>query len=973
MNKNLAEVEKLAVVEITLIDDLDATLGTGTIISRSGVVLTCFHVIGDRKTGTIRNNIVQITHHEIGYSATAKVLEIHASPEEDVVFLQCELPFPDGLAILPISEAGSDREFSSYGYRKASFFKGLHAKGTIRGYTWRRHKKGHSEKLLQLYSNEVDSGMSGAPIIDIKTRTIVGIVSLYWLSETHADSNLAFGIPIESAILLWPDVRKEIGESDINPQNSPIVFFYDRSPYISYLDHLLTEGIEESNGLSVYGFAGVGKSALLRKIPELAQLHDIPVIGKLKGYHVLGSSESLAGFIGRISDISVDVSASKSEYELLDLFALTCTSKGLLVIDNIRSSDTKFKNDVGWLIEALRSNDKCILIVFGSRERFQVSTYIGHHIQLLPLSLLAVRQMIEEHWSGLIQDTDDVFEFTGGNPQLIKYLCSNPQVLANLRKKYMVEFDILHEVRLSLLSEPQLLLASEKLAALSRYTEMIRDTFAESLISNWYNIRDELVNRSILTPIGPDQYEFHDLLSSYLYQRIEQVALLHAEISKSYIQRYDGQEWLALVQHTTDSKDSSLVTQTHQLVEEKIKFFGYAQEIRSCIQQWLQMIGEDQPRTKARLTEDLGFLNYNFVHNYEAALNYFQESRRINIDLGDEKHSAWAEYGIGGILRLQGKHEEALKILREAEGQFRKIDEKRGESWALRELAHVYAALGDITSASSIGMQSKEIAESIGDELGATHSLRFLGSLQLNFGDVMAARGILLQSLEQSQKLHERIGEAYALEGLSMASQFTGDYKQAEEYSRESRKILEIISIRGGAINATLGIARSIRLQGRYKDAFKEYHFALEESLRLGRKDMLIKAGLGLAETIRAAKHYKSAINLYEEYGAKAKKQNFIIETARAMFGEAEISRMEGKPSIEKYNAALNIYEDTGRWPGSISCLAGRRLANISLGKVAEAEADKNQALKLLNAKNITGFNWLFDLQDIAFQVPSLL
>ena len=51
--------------------------------------------------------------------------------------------------------------------------------------------------------------MSGAPVLDLETNKVVGIVSEHWVTSWNIDTRLNFAIPIESVNTAYPELKEK--------------------------------------------------------------------------------------------------------------------------------------------------------------------------------------------------------------------------------------------------------------------------------------------------------------------------------------------------------------------------------------------------------------------------------------------------------------------------------------------------------------------------------------------------------------------------------------------------------------------------------------------------------------------------------------------------------------------------------------------------------------------------------------------
>lgn len=196
-----------------VIDSKGTVRGTGFAISPN-LVVTCAHIVKNcnAKIGEFLNLFFYPERVEL----KAELLRI--GWEEDVAFLRLDSSLPNS-AIHMGERLGSfgskseiGRHFLAFGYPKIeSDVKGFFAQGLIIG----KIQNGHGAFQLQLESQEITFGVSGAPVMDDESGLIVGMVQKTQIPDaTEKFRDLAYALPTEDLCNLSPDklIINEVAE-----------------------------------------------------------------------------------------------------------------------------------------------------------------------------------------------------------------------------------------------------------------------------------------------------------------------------------------------------------------------------------------------------------------------------------------------------------------------------------------------------------------------------------------------------------------------------------------------------------------------------------------------------------------------------------------------------------------------------------------------------------------------------------------
>ena len=186
-------------------------LGSCFLVS-SDIVVTCYHVL---ELNDKINKEYDIVWPRLSLRLTAAVIQDAISSDDDVAFLSLAVSIPPDTPILPLGIRYTyNGDFSSFGYRKIDNYNGLYTNGTIRS----EIETADGRKLLQLYSDEIEQGMSGAPVFESSYGFIVGMISEFWSTNKSTDSSLAFAVPINRLIEVRPEIAQIIPEMNAVPK-----------------------------------------------------------------------------------------------------------------------------------------------------------------------------------------------------------------------------------------------------------------------------------------------------------------------------------------------------------------------------------------------------------------------------------------------------------------------------------------------------------------------------------------------------------------------------------------------------------------------------------------------------------------------------------------------------------------------------------------------------------------------------------
>ncbi len=185
---------------VAILNNSGNIAGTG-FLAGEDLVITCAHVVAS--ADAYEGDTVKIRWEIDSSISMGLVLPENwtNSQEFDIAILRIDKK-PAGANPLPLgsSTQSASNSFLSFGYAKTAGVQGLMSKGEILGIV-----QDQGRGLIQLDSNSLDRGMSGAPIIDTNLNTVIGMVAK-GNTEQGRFSDTSFAIPSEIIVKICPEL-----------------------------------------------------------------------------------------------------------------------------------------------------------------------------------------------------------------------------------------------------------------------------------------------------------------------------------------------------------------------------------------------------------------------------------------------------------------------------------------------------------------------------------------------------------------------------------------------------------------------------------------------------------------------------------------------------------------------------------------------------------------------------------------------
>ena len=275
------------------------TVGTGFLVSRGGEIVTCAHVVRDAdvEPRVVHGKKVGVYFPKASSSKayTATVHRCLSDFDDDAVVLVLEGEPPEEIepAILGRPEPDDQRGFQSFGFRRLGNYQAGRACGLIMGDTEPPDEGQFRSDPLMLQSQHINSGMSGAPVLETRRDLIVGVITDTYVPDADLkDRDTGFGVSAavlglsELGLVLQDEPHElepvEEPPTNVVPAASPIASsvgiggnapedigddFVARDELLEALTQRWRNRVPGVVGL--IGFGGEGKTSLARRCLSL--------------------------------------------------------------------------------------------------------------------------------------------------------------------------------------------------------------------------------------------------------------------------------------------------------------------------------------------------------------------------------------------------------------------------------------------------------------------------------------------------------------------------------------------------------------------------------------------------------------------------------------------------------------------------------------------------------------------------------
>ncbi|HXV43716.1 MAG TPA: tetratricopeptide repeat protein, partial [Anaerolineae bacterium] len=197
-------------------------------------------------------------------------------------------------------------------------------------------------------------------------------------------------------------------------------------------------------------------------------------------------------------------------------------------------------------------------------------------------------------------------------------------------------------------------------------------------------------------------------------------------------------------------------------------------------------------RREGRLTELVGHIYTDTLHDPQRAAIYFDQALAICRETGNRLEEAWTLWGMGGLALFVNDYPRALKLYNEA----KEISESMGATlqvgWDLYDMGNTWYNLGNYDEARTCYEQAQVIFNTSHHLRGKIYALVSLGLVFIATGQLDAALTYLEQAIHQAEERKDKTLLFRSLEALAAYQQILAGEDNFTYAIRLSNRVIKL-------------------------------------------------------------------------------------------------------------------------------------------------------------------------------------
>lgn len=219
----------------------------------------------------------------------------------------------------------------------------------------------------------------------------------------------------------------------------------------------------------------------------------------------------------------------------------------------------------------------------------------------------------------------------------------------------------------------------------------------------------------------------------------------------------------------------------------------------------------------------------------DKALLCFEDTLRINKEIGNRQGEAASLNSIGKLNSIRGQLDEALKCMEQALKINLEIGNRKGEAVNLDFIGRLKSIQGKIDEALNYMEKALKINQEIGNRQGEAVNFGGIGRLKRNQGKLDEALNYMEQALKIHQEIGNPSGEAFDLESIGRLKRDQGiKSDEALKFFEKALQINQALGYRHGVASNLDAIGRVMLSQQNFSKALSCFEDALKIHQEIG-------------------------------------------------------------------------------------------------------------------------------------------
>jgi class 3 adenylate cyclase/Tfp pilus assembly protein PilF len=289
--------------------------------------------------------------------------------------------------------------------------------------------------------------------------------------------------------------------------------------------------------------------------------------------------------------------------------------------------------------------------------------------------------------------------------------------------------------------------------------------------------------------------------------------------------------------------------------------------------------------------------------SYDTALDYFEKSWAVYIQIGDTTGEIGIINNIGNLYRYMADYDKALEYLLKSLEMSEEIGDKKGMAFALNNIGIVYALQDQYDKVLEYFFATLTLSQELGNKRGIAYALNNIGLVYEELKEYNKALEYYERSLKIKRETGNKNGIASSLKNIGNIYHFLGDSEKALANHLQALEINREIGNKSGIIHSLNDISEIQMKAGDSGSAYKNLVDALELAKEIDAKFLIKESYLKLSNLYKTNNNYQKALEYFELY----------TEVKDSIFSEAsttQIAELQTKYETEKKEAEIKLLKN---------------------------------------------------------------